>query len=60
QLRVRHHDTLARIEVPHADFPRVLEQRAAIHRAFTALGYRQVTLDLKGFRSGSLNEGLRR
>jgi uncharacterized protein len=58
QLRVRHHDTVARIEVPPEEFPRVLAHRVAIEAALTALGYRYVTLDLKGFRSGSLNEGL--
>jgi len=58
QLRVRHHDTVARIEVPPEEFPRVLEHRIAIEEGLTALGYRYVTLDLKGFRSGSLNEGL--
>jgi uncharacterized protein len=58
QLRVRHHDSIARIEVPPEDFPRVLAQREAIEASLTALGYRYVTLDLKGFRSGSLNEGL--
>jgi uncharacterized protein len=60
QLRVRHHDEIARIEVPPEEFPRVLEQRDAIERSLSALGYRYVTLDLKGFRSGSLNEGLKR
>jgi len=58
QLRVRHHDTVARIEVPPEEFPRVLAHRVAIEAGLTALGYRYVTLDLKGFRSGSLNEGL--
>jgi uncharacterized protein len=57
-LRVRHHDTIARIEVPPEDFNRVLEYRVKIEGGLTALGYRYVTLDLKGFRSGSLNEGL--
>jgi uncharacterized protein len=60
QLRVRHHDTLARIEVPPREFARVLDQRQEIERSLAALGYRYVTLDLKGFRSGSLNEGLAR
>ncbi len=60
QLRVRHHGEIARIEVPPEDFARVLEQREAIERGLTGLGYRYVTLDLKGFRSGSLNEGLKR
>jgi uncharacterized protein len=58
QLRVRHHDEIARIEVPPADFERVLAQRERIDAALRALGYRYVTLDLRGFRSGSLNEGL--
>lgn len=58
QLRVRHHDTVARIEVPPEEFARVLEHRAAIEDGLSALGYRYVTLDLRGFRSGSLNEGL--
>jgi uncharacterized protein len=60
QLRVRHHEQIARIEVPPEDFPRVLEQREAIERGLSELGYRYVTLDLKGFRSGSLNEGLKK
>jgi uncharacterized protein len=59
QVRVRHHDTVARIEVAPEEFPLVLEHREAIERDLRALGYRYVTLDLKGFRSGSLNEGLK-
>ena len=59
QVRVRHHDTVARIEVAPEEFPLVLEHREAIERELRALGYRYVTLDLKGFRSGSLNEGLK-
>jgi pyridinium-3,5-biscarboxylic acid mononucleotide sulfurtransferase len=58
QLRVRHHADVARIEVPAEDFPRVLARREAIDAALRAVGYRYVTLDLRGFRSGSLNEGL--
>jgi uncharacterized protein len=60
QLRVRHHDQIARIEVLPDDFSRVLEQRETIERGLSELGYRYVTLDLKGFRSGSLNEGLKK
>lgn len=60
QLRVRHHGEIARIEVPCEDFPRVLEHRESIERELTRLGYRYVALDLKGFRSGSLNEGFKR
>ena len=58
QLRVRHHGDLARIEVEPSDFERLLEQRERIEQKLRLLGYRFVTLDLKGFRSGSLNEGL--
>jgi uncharacterized protein len=61
QLRVRHHEDVARIEVPAADIPRLLEPgiREAVVGALRALGYRYVTLDLEGFRSGSLNEAIR-
>lgn len=58
--RVRHHDALARIEVPHDDLPRLLDPntRAAVDHRFRDLGYRYVTVDLRGFRSGSMNEVL--
>jgi uncharacterized protein len=56
QLRVRHHDTIARIEIEPADFPRLLEKREQIVNSFKALGYTYVSLDLSGFRSGSMNE----
>jgi uncharacterized protein len=58
QVRVRHHDTVARIEVPPEQFELVLRHRETIDDALRALGYRYVSLDLTGFRSGSLNEGL--
>jgi uncharacterized protein len=58
QLRVRHYGDTARIEVPVEDLPAVVsrgpEVSAAVHRA----GYRYVTLDLDGFRSGNLNSAL--
>jgi len=57
-LRVRHHDAIARIEVPLAEFPQVLQSREAIVDAVKAVGFTYVTLDLKGFRSGSLLEVL--
>lgn len=58
-LRVRDHgDDLARVEVPAEDITRVVQQREAINAALTGLGFRFVTLDLQGFRSGSLNEVL--
>jgi uncharacterized protein len=58
--RVRHHDDLARIEFGRDELPRALEPElsAAIVRALKAAGYRYVTIDLQGYRLGSLNEGL--
>ena len=60
QLRVRHHGTVARIEIEPEAFPRLLEPavRARVGRAFRKLGYAYVTLDLDGYRTGSLNETL--
>lgn len=55
-MRVRHHKGIARIEVPPADFTGVLTERDRIVNAFKDLGYAYVTLDLSGFRSGSMNE----
>ncbi len=55
QFRVRHHNELARIELPAADFPQALAQHTALVTGIRAAGYRFVTLDLAGFRSGSLN-----
>src|SRR5436309_1889496 len=57
-LRVRYHKgDLARIEVPLEELPRLAapEVRHELVRAFRTLGFRYVTLDLEGFRSGSLN-----
>jgi pyridinium-3,5-biscarboxylic acid mononucleotide sulfurtransferase len=56
QLRVRHHDTMARIEVPTEELERVMHHREQITAHFRSLGYTYVTLDLSGFRSGSMNE----
>ena len=60
QLRVRHHDTIARIEVEPADFLTLTDDstRAKVTEFFRSIGYSYVTLDLEGFRSGSLNEVL--
>ncbi|NND75421.1 MAG: ATP-dependent sacrificial sulfur transferase LarE [Ilumatobacter sp.] len=55
QVRVRHYDDTARIEVDVSEIPAVLEQRMAVVEAVAAAGYRYVTLDLEGFRSGNLN-----
>ena len=59
QLRVRHYGDLARIEVETDDMPRALQRREAVVEAVRHAGYTYVTLDLQGFRSGSLNEVLR-
>lgn len=55
QFRVRHHGEIARIEVPADEFPRAIAAHETLVRQITAAGYRFVTLDLAGFRSGSLN-----
>ncbi len=54
-FRVRHHETVARIEVPTHQLPAAIEQREAIVTRLNAVGYTYVTLDLAGFRSGSGN-----
>jgi uncharacterized protein len=62
QLRVRHHDILARIELPREDIDTILtaDLREKIYAKFRELGFVWVTLDLAGFRSGSMNEALDR
>jgi uncharacterized protein len=59
-FRVRHHSQLARIEVDREEMGLLLDSDLwdSIHRRFRSLGYTYVTLDLGGFRSGSLNEVL--
>lgn len=59
-FRVRHHGDIARLELALEDLPRALELRETIVAALQALGYVYVTLDLQGFRSGSMNEPLKR
>lgn len=58
QLRVRHHDKIARIEVDKESLPKVMEKGImdSIIKEFEELGYIYVTLDLKGYRPGSMNE----
>lgn len=56
QLRVRHHELLARIEVDPNNFEKVLSEKDRIVDQFKELGYTYVCLDLAGFRSGSMNE----
>ncbi len=58
EFRVRDHGDLARIEVPPAEIALAAKRREEIASALIELGFRYVTLDLVGFRSGSMNEVL--
>lgn len=58
QVRVRHHDTIARIEVMPSEIEKLIEARDAIYDKFLELGFTYVTLDLQGYRTGSMNETL--
>ena len=59
-FRVRHHDTVARLEIARAEMPRALDAdvNARLVSSLKALGYQYVSLDLQGYRLGSLNEAL--
>jgi len=59
-FRVRHHGDLARLEIARSEMPRALEPdvAAALVRALKDVGYKYVSLDLQGYRMGSLNEAL--
>jgi uncharacterized protein len=59
QVRVRHHGNIARIEVCEEDFERLMdpEVRKKINIRFNEIGYYYSSLDLKGYRTGSMNEG---
>jgi pyridinium-3,5-biscarboxylic acid mononucleotide sulfurtransferase len=61
QFRVRHHDRLARLELPPEEMRRLFDdgRHEAVVKRFRELGYLYVTLDLQGFRSGSANEVLK-
>jgi len=58
QFRVRHHGEIVRIEIARDELPRALtaEMAREFTKVFTGLGFKFVTLDLEGFRSGSLNQ----
>ncbi|MBW3580063.1 MAG: ATP-dependent sacrificial sulfur transferase LarE [Actinobacteria bacterium] len=58
ELRVRHYGDLARVELPVADLSAALGRRAEVVAAVRSAGYRYVTLDLEGLRSGNLNAAL--
>ncbi|MBC8030351.1 MAG: ATP-dependent sacrificial sulfur transferase LarE [Pyrinomonadaceae bacterium] len=60
EFRVRHHDNLARLEISRAEMPRALRMDVIddLARRFRELGFKYVTLDLQGYRSGAMNEVL--
>ena len=58
QFRLRHHGEVARLEILREEFELAVQHHEALQREIQALGYRFVAMDLGGFRSGSLNEGL--
>jgi uncharacterized protein len=60
EFRVRHHDTIARIEVHPEDMKKILSEknREAIVAKLKTLGFKYITIDLQGFHSGSMNEPL--
>lgn len=58
QVRVRHHGDIARIEVPASQLSRLIEKKECILRELKNLDYLYVTVDLEGYRSGSMNTPL--
>ena len=60
-LRVRHHGDVARVEIACEEMPRLLDPEIAqaVDTAIRAIGFRYVAIDLRGYRLGSLNEGLK-
>ncbi|MHC5123232.1 MAG: ATP-dependent sacrificial sulfur transferase LarE [Planctomycetota bacterium] len=58
EFRVRHHGNIARIEVPSGDIEKITSEgiRGKITKSIKALGFQYISLDLEGFRTGSLNE----
>ena len=61
QVRVRHHNKIARTEVMKEDIPKLLEEklRRQVLSYFKKLGYSYITVDLEGYRTGSMNEVLK-
>lgn len=60
QVRVRHHGDLARIELEPADFDRFMTEdiRGSVYKRFKEIGFTYTALDIRGYRTGSMNEGL--
>ena len=60
QLRVRSHGLLARIEVSREEMPRLLDEAGSVVEELKKLGYTYIALDLEGYRTGSMDEPLKR
>ena len=62
EFRVRHHDELVRLEIAPAELDRALDREVVdeLARRFRSLGFRYVTLDLHGYRTGAMNEVLKK
>ncbi len=58
QFRLRHHDQVARVEITRDQFPLLLEKGEEVVKALKACGFAYVTMDLQGYRTGSMNEVL--
>ena len=58
QVRVRIHDKMARIEVVRSEFEKIIENADNIYSKFKEIGFTYISLDLKGYRTGSMNETL--
>jgi uncharacterized protein len=58
QVRVRHHEKIARIEVERSELPRLVDEEVSrrVTRSLREIGYVYVTVDLQGYRTGSMNE----
>ena len=57
QVRLRHHGSVARLEIDPAEFSFLLQKRETITRHLHSLGYKHIALDLDGYRTGSMNQG---
>ena len=60
QVRVRHYNGLCRIEVTKDEIPRLIKAQEGLVAKLKKLGYNYITVDLEGYRTGSLNEGIKR
>jgi len=59
-VRLRHYNGLCRIEVRNEDIPLVIDKRDAIIKKFRRLGYDYITVDLEGYRRGSMNQAIKK